>query len=113
MGKRLFVGSLPFDTTETQLQSLFSTYGTVESTKIITDRYTGRSKGFGFVEMADEASAQQAIQKANGSQVGNRNITVSEARPLESRSPNGGGGSRGGFGGGGSERRYGGGRDRR
>ncbi|MBI2069823.1 MAG: RNA-binding protein [Elusimicrobia bacterium] len=104
MGKRLYVGSLPFETTEDELHSLFNAVGTVESAKLITDRYTGRSKGFGFVEMADDTGAQQAIQKMNGSQVGSRKIVVSEARPLEQRSPNGNsrGGDRGGYG----SRRY-------
>lgn len=101
MGKRLYVGSLPFDTTEDQLQTMFSAHGTVSSVKLITDRDTGRSKGFGFVEMADDASAQTAIQKLNGSQVGSRNIVVNEARPMAERS------NRGGFGGG--DRRFGGG----
>ncbi|MEK7287677.1 MAG: RNA-binding protein [Elusimicrobiota bacterium] len=101
MGKRLYVGSLPFDTTEEQLQTLFSPHGTVESAKIIMDRYTSRSKGFGFVEMADDASAQQAVQKMNGAQIGSRKIVVSEARPMESR--DNGGGNRGGFSG---ERKY-------
>lgn len=107
MGKRLYVGSLPFDTTEEQLQGIFSAHGTVESAKIVTDRETGRSRGFGFVEMSDDASAAAAIQKLNGSPVGSRNITVNEARPLEPRT-NGGGGGRG-FGGGGGGRRFGGG----
>lgn len=100
MGKRLYVGSLPFDTTEEQLQSMFTPHGTVASAKVITDRYTGRSKGFGFVEMADETAARQAIEKMNGSQIGSRKIVVSEARPMESRSNGGGsgGGSRGGYG---------------
>ncbi|MBI4063037.1 MAG: RNA-binding protein [Elusimicrobia bacterium] len=106
MGKRLYVGSLPFSVTENELHSMFTAVGTVESAKLITDRYTGQSKGFGFVEMADEASAQQAIQKLNGSQAGNRTIVVSEARPLEERRPSGGGGGggRGGYGGGGRSR---------
>ena len=112
MGKRLYVGSLPFETTEDQLQTMFSAYGTVSSVKLITDRDTGRSKGFGFVEMADDAMAQAAIQKLNGSQVGSRNIVVNEARPMEERGNRGGfgggggGGGRGGYGGGGGRGRY-------
>ncbi|MBI4063655.1 MAG: RNA-binding protein [Elusimicrobia bacterium] len=104
MGKRLYVGSLPFETTEDQLQTMFSAHGTVSSVKLITDRDTGRSKGFGFVEMADEAAAQEAIKKLNGSQLGSRSIVVNEARPMEDRNRGGfggGGGGRGGYGGGG------------
>jgi RNA recognition motif-containing protein len=81
MGKRLFVGSLPFETTETQLQELFTSCGRVESAKVIMDKATGRSKGFGFVEMATEVEAQGAIQKLNGSALGTRSIVVNEARP--------------------------------
>ncbi|MEK6544673.1 MAG: RNA-binding protein [Elusimicrobiota bacterium] len=90
------MGSLPFDTTEDQLKTLFGAHGAVASVKVITDRDTGRSKGFAFVEMTEEAAAQTAIQKMNGTTVGSRSITVNEARPMEDR-----GGSRGGFGGGG------------
>lgn len=107
MGKRLYVGSLPYDTTEEQLQTMFAAHGNVESTKIITDRDTGRSKGFGFVEMSDDAAAQAAVQKLNGSQMGSRTIIVNEARPMEQRTSSGGG--RGGFGGGGGRGGYGGG----
>lgn len=111
MGKRLFVGSLPFETTETQLQELFTSCGRVESAKVIIDKATGRSKGFGFVEMATEVEAQGAIQKLNGSALGSRSIVVNEARPPmrpparagESRhgsaSPHGNQTNRGGFGG--------------
>ncbi|MEK6543729.1 MAG: RNA-binding protein [Elusimicrobiota bacterium] len=98
MGKRLYVGSLPFSTTEEELRSLFSACGNVESAKVIMDRYTGRSKGFGFVEMIDENGAQQAISKMNGAEVGTRKIMVSEAKPLENRAASGDGGSRGGYG---------------
>lgn len=101
MGKRLYVGSLPFDVTEEQLNALFAACGQVESAKLISDKYSGRSKGFGFVEMSTEAEAQSAIQKLNGSTVGTRQIIVNEARPMENRPPGGGfGGPRGGgFGG--------------
>ena len=92
MGKRLYVGSLPFDVTEAQLQELFVPCGQVVSAKLISDKYTGQSKGFGFVEMATEAEAQAAIQKMNSSTVGSRQIIVNEARPMEPRSPGGGGG---------------------
>ena len=95
MGKRLYVGSLPFEMTDAQLQELFTACGRVESAKVITDKISGRSKGFGFVEMATDVEAQAAIQKFNGSSVGSRNIVVNEARPMEDRKPGGGGG--GGF----------------
>ncbi len=106
MGKRLFVGGLPYETTETQLQEMFSPFGRVESAKIITDRETGRSKGFGFVEMATDLEATAAIEKLNGSDMGGRKIAVNEARPMEDRKGGGGfgnrpgSGGRGGFGGG-------------
>jgi len=82
---KLFVGSLPFETSEDQLQALFATHGSVSSTKIISDRETGQSRGFGFVEMADDAQAQAAIQKLNGSTVGSRQIVVNVAKPMEKR----------------------------
>ncbi|MBI2071402.1 MAG: RNA-binding protein [Elusimicrobia bacterium] len=97
MGKKLYVGNLPFDTTEEQLRASFQACGTVDSVRIITDKMTGRSKGFGFVEMADDAAAQQAIQKLNKSRMGEREIVVNEARPMENR---GGGGGRGDWSGG-------------
>jgi RNA recognition motif-containing protein len=105
MGNKLYVGNLPFSVTEDSLQQLFSQAGKVESATIITDRDTGRSKGFGFVEMSSEQEATDAITKFNGSDFEGRSITVNEARPKVPRE--GGGGGRGGFGGGG-----GGGRDR-
>ncbi|MBI4057507.1 MAG: RNA-binding protein [Elusimicrobia bacterium] len=104
MGKRLYVGSLPFDVTEDQLHALFTPCGAVVSAKLITDKYTGQSKGFGFVEMGTDAEAQAAIQKMNGSTVGTRQIIVNEARPMENRGPGGGGGGFGGRGGGGGGR---------
>jgi len=110
---RLYVGNLPFSTTEQQLQSMFEAHGTVVSAAVVTDRETGRSRGFGFVEMADRAQAQAAIEAVNGQAIDGRNVTVNEARPREERSGGGGrgfgggGGRRGGGGGG-----YGGGRDR-
>jgi RNA recognition motif-containing protein len=94
MGKRLYVGSLPFSMTQNQLQDLFAPYGNVESAKVISDKATGQSKGFGFVEMSTEEEAQEAIQGLNGTSVGSRRIIVSEARPMESREPRGGGGGR-------------------
>jgi RNA recognition motif-containing protein len=114
MGKRLYVGGLPFETTEPQLQELFSPFGRVESAKVIMDRATGRSKGFGFVEMATDLEAKAAIEKMNGSTVGSRKIVVNEARPMEDRKGGGGFGNRGGghnrgFGGGRKEGGFGGG----
>ncbi|MFH1619182.1 MAG: RNA-binding protein [bacterium] len=107
MGTRLYVGKLPFDITEGQLQELFAACGQVSNAKLITDKFTGKSRGFGFVEMSSETDAQGAISKMNGAQVGNMQIVVNEAKPMESRPPGGGGfgrgggGGRGGFGGGG------------
>jgi len=102
MGKRLYVGNLPFNTNDTELESIFSQAGKVESARVITDRDTGRSKGFGFVEMADDAAAAAAIQRFNGADLSGRPMTVSEAKPMAPRE--GGGGGRGGFGGGGRGR---------
>ena len=100
MAKRLFVGNLSFQTTEADLSELFAQVGGVDSVKIITDRDTGRSKGFAFVEMSDDSAAEQAIAKFNGSDLSGRNLTVNEARPMEKREF----GSRGGGGGGGRDR---------
>ncbi|WP_462264108.1 RNA recognition motif domain-containing protein [Mucilaginibacter sp.] len=114
----IFVGSLPYRLEEADLKELFEAYGEVSSVKLITDRETGRSKGFGFVEMADDEAAQKAIQGLNGSEISGRAIAVSQA---EQRKPSGGGGfggggsrgggggSRGGYGGGGGNRGGGGG----
>jgi RNA recognition motif-containing protein len=99
MGKKLYVGNLPYSATDDSLHSQFAEFGAVSSAKIITDRETGRSKGFGFVEMESDSDADAAIEKLNGAQMDGRAINVSEARPQEPRS--GGGGGRGGFGGGG------------
>lgn len=95
MGTKLYVGSLPYSTTEQELSELFSQYGTVQSAKVITDRYTGQSRGFGFVEMATGEDAQKAIAALNGSNMGGRTLVVNEARPQEKR-PYGGGGGGGG-----------------
>jgi len=104
MGKKLYVGNLPYSATEATLRELFAPCGEVTSVAIITDRDSGRSKGFGFVEMATDAAAQQAISQINGKTVDDRAITVAEARPQRERSSFGGGGGRGGgrggFGGG-------------
>ena len=100
MGKKLYVGNLSYSATEQTLVDTFSQFGTVESAKIITDRETGRSKGFAFVEMSTDDEAQQAISKLNGTQNEGRAITVNEAKPQAPREGGGGGGGRGGFGGG-------------
>lgn len=92
MGTKLYVGSLPYSTTEQQLSELFSQHGTVQSAKVITDRYTGQSRGFGFVEMATGEEAQKAIAALNGAALGGRTLVVNEARPQEKR-PYGGGGA--------------------
>ena len=97
---KIYVGWLPYQTDDEQLTQIFSTYGEVTSAKIITDRDTGRSKGFGFVEMSDNEAAKRAIAELHQAELGGRTITVNEARPLEPRS-GGGGGGRGGYGGGG------------
>jgi len=101
MGNKLYVGNLPFSATEDSLQQLFAQAGKVESATIITDRDTGRSKGFGFVEMSSEQEAADAISKFNGTDLGGRSITVNEARP---KAPREGGGGFGGGGGGGRGR---------
>src|SRR5690349_3051326 len=106
MGKKLYVGNLSYDVDSSALEQLFAAHGTVESAQIISDRDTGRSKGFGFVEMSSDAEAQAAIAALNGQEHGGRALTVNEAKPREDR-PRGGGG--GGFGGGGGRGRSGGG----
>ncbi len=98
MTVRLFVGNLSFRTTGDELRELFSQAGAVESASVIEDRDTGRSRGFGFVEMTNQDEATAAIEQFNGKDFGGRNLTVNEARPREERS--GGGGGRGGYGGG-------------
>jgi RNA recognition motif-containing protein len=102
MGKKLYVGNLSYDVDSSTLQELFSAHGTVESAEVIQDRDTGRSKGFGFVQMGTDAEAAAAIAALNGQQHGGRALTVNEAKPREPRTGGGGGGGgRGGFGGGG------------
>jgi RNA recognition motif-containing protein len=91
MGKKLYVGNLPYSATNESLSAEFQKYGTVESVKIITDRETGRSKGFCFIEMSQDSEAAKAIQNLNGTQFGERAITVNEAKPQEPRSNQGGG----------------------
>ncbi len=99
MGRKLYVGNLPYTVTESALSDKFAAYGTVESAKLITDRDTGQSKGFGFIEMASDSEAQAAIEQVNGTDYDGRPLKVNEARPQEKRSD---GGGRGGYGGGGN-----------
>lgn len=102
MGKKLYVGNLPFSATEQVLADTFGECGTVETVKIITDRDSGRSKGFGFVEMSTDSEAQEVITKFNGADYEGRALTVNEAKPMVPREGGrGGGGGGGGFGGGG------------
>ena len=111
MSKRIYVGGLPFKTTEEEMNALFATYGAVTSAKLITDKYSGQSRGFGFVEMPNDEEAIAAMEKLNGSDFGGRKLTINEARPMEARPRTGGfgggrdgggrGGDRGGRGGGG------------
>jgi len=100
MSMKLYVGNLSFQTSSNDLQELFTQAGTVESANVVEDRDTGRSRGFGFVEMSSKEEGEAAIQQFNGKELGGRPLTVNEARPREDRRP-GGGGGRGGFGGGG------------
>ena len=118
MGNKLYVGNLPYTVRDEDLQQSFGQFGAVTSAKVMMERDTGRSKGFGFVEMASDAEAQAAINGMNGQPLGGRSITVNEARPMEARPPRtggfggGGGGDRsggGGYGGGGGDRSGGGG----
>lgn len=104
MLKKIFVGNLAFDATEHDLEETFATYGTVESVAVVTDRETGRPRGFGFVEMADDNEASAAITGLNGTDLHGRTLTVNEARPRADRG--GGGGRRGGGGGGGRGQRW-------
>ena len=97
MGNKLYVGNLPYTVRDEDLQQAFSAYGSVNSAKVMMERETGRSKGFGFVEMGSDAEAQSAIEGMNGQSLGGRSLVVNEARPMEARPPRSGGG---GFGGG-------------
>ena len=106
MGKKLYVGNLGYGVTDSDLTKMFEPHGTVESAQIILDRDTGRSKGFGFVEMKSDQEAQAAIAALNGQDSGGRALTVNEARPKSESGRGGGGGGRGGYGGGGGGRRY-------
>lgn len=109
MGKKLYVGNLSYQVTSASLEELFSQFGRVQSAQVIQDRETGRSKGFGFVEMEDDNAANEAIRGLNEQEHDGRPLTVNEARPREDRGGGGGGGGRGGYrggGGGGYGRRY-------
>ncbi len=99
--KKLYVGNLPFSVGDPELRELFAACGSVSSASVISDRETGRSRGFGFIEMDDDGEAMAAIEKMNGQECDGRNLTVNEARPREPRSGGGGGGGYGGGGGGG------------
>ena len=105
MSMKLYVGNLAFQTSSNDLEELFAQAGTVESASVVEDRDTGRSRGFGFVEMSSKEEGQTAIQQFNGRDLNGRNLTVNEARPREDRRP-GGGGGRGGFGGGSRGQRW-------
>ena len=114
MGSKLYVGNLSYDVNSSDLEQLFAQYGTVQSAEVISDRDTGRSKGFGFVQMGSDEEAQAAISALNGQEHSGRSLTVNEAKPREDRPRGGGfggGGGRGGYGGGGGGGRggYGGG----
>ena len=100
MGNKLYVGNLPYSFRDDDLLQAFSAHGSVSSAKVMMERDTGRSKGFGFVEMGSDAEAQTAVNAMNGQQYGGRGLVVNEARPMEPRAPRSGGG--GGYGGGGS-----------
>jgi len=104
VGRRLYVGNLSYNVTNQSLETLFAEFGRVQSAQVVMDRDTGRSKGFGFVEMSDNGQAQAAIEGLNQKEVDGRSLTVNEARPREERSGGGGG-----YGGGGGSRGYGGG----
>jgi hypothetical protein len=113
MGNKLYVGNLAYSIRDNDLEQAFSQFGTVTSAKVMMERDTGRSKGFGFVEMGSDAEAQAAINGMNGQPLSGRSVVVNEARPMEPRPPRtggyGGGGGGGGYGGGGGGRREGGG----
>ena len=114
MGNKLYVGNLPYSVRDEDLQQSFGQFGAVTSAKVMMERDTGRSKGFGFVEMGSDAEAQAAIAGMNGQPLGGRSVVVNEARPMEARPPRsgggfGGGGGGGGYGGGGGSGGYGGG----
>lgn len=96
MGTKLYVGGLPYSVDEGRLQEIFSAHGSVESSKVISDKFTGQSRGFGFVEMSSGSEAKKAIDSLNGTQLDGRTLTVNEAKPMERRDNSGGGGNRDG-----------------
>ena len=112
MGNKLYVGGLPYSVTEGKLEEIFAEHGSVQSARVISDKFTGQSRGFGFVEMATSEEAQKAIEALNGTQLDGRTLVVNEARPQEQRPRTGGGGGggggnrRGGGGGGGGRNRW-------
>jgi RNA recognition motif-containing protein len=109
MGNKLYVGGLPYSVTDGRLQEIFTEHGTVESARVVSDKFTGQSRGFGFVEMSSGSEAQKAIDALNGTQLDGRTLTVNEAKPMAPRSNDGGGGGRGnrsGGGGGGGRNRW-------
>lgn len=112
MSMKLYVGNLAFQTSSEDLQQLFSQAGTVEAASVVEDRETGRSRGFGFVEMATKEEGEAAISQFNGTEFNGRNLTVNEARPREDRGNRGGGGGRGGYGRSGGRGGHGGGGNR-
>jgi RNA recognition motif-containing protein len=109
VAKKLYVGNLSYDTSDSKLKEMFEQYGSVQSAQVIMDRDTGRSKGFGFIEMGSDQEAQAAIKGLNGKEAGGRALTVNEARPREERGGGRSGGGGGGYGGGGGRERGGGG----
>ena len=100
MGSKIYVGGLPYSATEAEMEALFAEHGTVESARVITDKFTGQSRGFGFVEMSTSEEAEAAIAALNSTEMGGRTLTVNEAKPMAPRTGGGGGG----FGGGGGNR---------
>ena len=105
MGSKVYVGGLPYSATEAEVEALFAEHGTVESARVITDKYTGQSRGFGFVEMSTPEEAQAAISALHSSEMGGRTLTVNEAKPMAPRSSGGGFGGGGGRGGDGNRGR--------
>jgi len=108
MGNKLYVGGLPYSVTEGRLQEIFAAHGTVESAKVISDKFTGQSRGFGFVEMSSGGEAQKVMEALNGTQLDGRTLVVNEAKPMGNRDGGGGGGGggRGGNRGGGGRERW-------
>jgi RNA recognition motif-containing protein len=106
MGNKLYVGGLPYSVTDGRLQEIFTEHGTVETARVVSDKFTGQSRGFGFVEMSSGSEAQKANDALNGTQLDGRTLTVNEAKPMAPRSNDGGGGGRGNRSGGGGRNRW-------